>query len=369
MGRRLSLIGLILLLILVACRSQGGDELLRSGRQHVEASECVGVDRYAEAIADLEKALEADPGLVEAYYWLYEARSRGGDAEGAEKALADLEAAVAAGQSGPEGRFWLLKLYVERGDEEARDQALSVLEAQVQSTPGDADGHFWLGRAYYELGQVEQALQSFQSAVTMDPEHVLAHFWLGQVYTEQGRPELALQEFDTVLRLDPNNVAALHNRGVVAYQMGDLDRALEDLEAALAEDPDDPGSHYQLGAVYLARAVPETPVDLPDADLLEKAQAEFEQALELCPGMPEPLIGLGNLHLVEGDPAAAIEPLKQALEQVEDSPQAWFALGQAYAALGQGEKACDAFDRFLALSPPPEWAEQAEQIREQLGCP
>jgi Tfp pilus assembly protein PilF len=365
MIRRSQWLVLILALLVSACRPPAMPDPLRSGRQHLENG-CVGADRDAQAVADLEAALQADPDRLEAYYWLFVAHTRLQDSEAAAHALADLEAAVEEGRGGPEGQFWLLLLYGERGDGEAQSDLLAAMERAAGSE--DAEARLWLGRAYYGMGQPEQAFESLQMAAAMDPEQTLAHFWLGYIYTEQGQLDLADEEFTAVLELDPDNAAAYHNRGRVAYQIGEPDQAAADLEAALERDPDDPRSHYQLGATYLIQALPMSPFATPDADLLGKARSEFETALDLCPGMPEPLIGLGNLHLVEGRPTAALESLQQAVEQVPDSPEAWFALGQVYSSLGQVEAACDALDRFLSLSPPPEWRSQAEDMRAQLAC-
>lgn len=368
MLRRLLLI--LLVLSMAACGApRGVVDPLRTARQHIEASRCEGVNRYAQAVAELEAALSADPSLVEAYYWLFFARRALGDEAAAGQAQTALEEAVAAGRGGPAGRYWLLRLYQEAGDAEAAALTFTVMESVAQATPSDVEARYWLGRAYYETGQIEPALQAFQRVLELQPNHGLAHFWLGQIYIEQGRLEEARKELDAALPHLAEKAPAYHNRGAVAYQMGDLEGATADLEAAIKEDPEDHRSHYQLGAVYLVRAIPTNPLALPDNALLEKAQGEFARALQLCPGMPEALIGMGNLHLLQGNAQKALEVLNQVLERHPDSAQAWYALAQAYAALGNISEACNALARFLSLSPPAEWAEQARQVKEQLGCP
>lgn len=369
MNRRIIWLGLAAILLLAACNQRSAAELIESGRRHIEASRCAGVDRYAEAISDLQGALAREPERLEAGYWLYRAYDEQGDAAGAARIVADMEAAVEAGRGGAEGRFWLLKVYHETGDEAGREAMLAALQAAVQAAPGDANGHYWLGRAYYELGRADEAIQSFQNALTMDPSHALAHFWLGQVYAENNRLAEARQQFDAALALESNNAAAYHNRGVVAYQLQEIEQALADFQAAVENDPEDPRSHYQLGATFLARGLPTEVGALPDSASLERAQAEFERALELCPGMTEPLIGLGNLYLIQGNTTAALESLNQAAEQAPDSPQVWFALAQVHMAAGQVDEACQAIRQFLALDPPAEWVAQANLMSSQLGCP
>jgi len=61
--------------------------------------------------------------------------------------------------------------------------------------------------------------------------------------------------------------------------------------------------------------------------------------------------------------------LQQAIEQMPDSPQAYYALGGAFAQSGDTTSACDAYSSFLALDPPSNWRLQGEQAMAALGCP
>ncbi len=365
MVRKYVSFGLLLALLLTACGSPSQPDPLANGRRYVEASRCEGVDQYANGIAELRAVLDTSPQRYEAYYWLYLAYSESGDSAGADQTLADLEKAA----QDPEGWFWLFQIYGLREDTEAQDNILAQLEGAVQAAPGDSDAHLWLGRAYYEMGESEQAFQSLQNAVTMDDGNHIAHFWLAQLYSDRGELEKAVEEYTTVIRIAPDVAAAYHNRAVTAYQLGNLDQAREDLDNAIERDPDDPRSHYQLGTVLLATALPAGPAELPDQQSLQDARAEFDRALELCPGMVEPLIGLGNLYLIQGDPASALQYLNRAVERDPRSPEAWFALAQTYIATNQVDSACEALDKFLGLSPPAPWANQGQQLRSQLGCP
>jgi tetratricopeptide (TPR) repeat protein len=355
-------------LLLTACQSSSDStDYLGSGRNNIEASRCVGIDRYAEAISDLEKVVENDAGLSEAYYWLYIAYTETGDSAQATAALSSLEE-LATFEETPKTWFWLLRTYSEDRDSAGQESTLATLEAAAEANPEDADTLYWLGRARYVAGDADGAFEAFQAAAELDADNAPVHFWLGQLYSERGNLELAWQEFEAVIEIDPENAAAYHNRGTLAYQIGTIGQALSDLQAAQTRDPDDPQTHYQLGAIYLMQAIPASSMGQPDMQSLQSAETEFETALELCPGMPEPLIGMGNLLLIQGDPVAALESLNEALEYAPTSAEAWFAVAQTNYYLGDNEAACDAFTQFLALSPPEMWAEQAIDVMTELGC-
>ena len=61
--------------------------------------------------------------------------------------------------------------------------------------------------------------------------------------------------------------------------------------------------------------------------------------------------------------------LELAIEQAPDQPEAYYALGAAYAQGGNQAQACETYDHFLALELSPTWRTQAEQDMAQWGCP
>jgi tetratricopeptide (TPR) repeat protein len=225
------------------------------------------------------------------------------------------------------------------------------------------------GRTYLESGEYEKAIEELESAVEQAADDSDARFLLGQAYNQAGQLEEAAEEFRKVLELSPESAAAHHNLGVTYYQLQDLQSAVNEFETALAIDPDDPDTHYQLGATYLTLAFSgSASASAVDPELLDQATEEFSAALELKQGMPEALIGLGNVHIQQGDYEAATATLQQAIESLPDSREAYYALGGAYAQSGNIDKACETFKHFLTLDPPVNWRAQAEQTMAALAC-
>ncbi len=224
------------------------------------------------------------------------------------------------------------------------------------------------GRAHLEAGEYAAAITDLKAAVEADPGSGEAHLLLGQAYNQTGDLAKAKQEFSTVIALDPDNAAAHHNLGVTYFQMGDLNTALSEFQTALQLDPD-ADTHYQLGAIYLNSAFSaDDPSAPPDQQIIDQAVAEFEAALELEEDMPQALIGMANVYLLRADYASAITALHKAIEQVPDSPEAYYALGGALAQSGDVEEACQTYTHFLSLDSPQEWQDQVTQEMVELGC-
>lgn len=222
------------------------------------------------------------------------------------------------------------------------------------------------GRAYLDANDLSSAIVDLTAAVAADPNDSQAHFLLGQAYNRNSDLLKAADEFRTVVEIDPNNAAAHHNLGVTYFQLQDPSAAIAEFNAALAVDPDDADTHYQLGATYLVLSLSASPDTGPG--LVADAVTEFERALSLRENMPEALIGMANIRIQEGNYAAAIEMLRAAIDQIPDSPEAHYALAEAYVRSGQLDSACDTYDKFLKLDPPEAWQSQAQQQMSAVGC-
>ncbi len=221
-------------------------------------------------------------------------------------------------------------------------------------------------QAQIDAGEFAAARVVLEQIVASDNTNAEAYFMLGLACFNMQDYSKAKEFFGRSVDLDPSRAAAVHhNLGALAYQTGEMATAVQEFQAALKVDPNDPDTHYQLGATYLLMAFPENATE-PDTANLALAQEEFEQSLALSPDKPEALVGLSNVYMFQNKAADAVELLEKAVEQAPDMREALFALGRAYAMSGETEKAKKTLKSFLDTNPPEVWAEQAQQILDQL---
>ena len=117
-----------------------------------------------------------------------------------------------------------------------------------------------------------------------------------------------------------------------------FEAAIPLLQKVIAEKPDIAWAHFQLGYAYTG---------LKRAD---EARAEYERATTLDPKMPEAFLNLGIL-LTEKDPAAAIAPLKRAVDLLPAQSRPRFLLGMAQERSGDVAAATGSFEGALRLDP------------------
>ncbi len=121
-----------------------------------------------------------------------------------------------------------------------------------------------------------------------------------------------------------------------AIDTNNFEAAVPPLNKFIGEQPDVAFAHFQLAYAYTA---------LKRSD---EARAEYERAMALDPKMPEPALNLGIL-LMEKEPAAAVAPLRKAVELLPSQSRPRFLLGSALEHSGDLTGAAEAFEGALRL--------------------
>jgi len=135
------------------------------------------------------------------------------------------------------------------------------------------------GNALLDVGQFEEALASYDRAVSIRPESAVALTNRSNVFRALHRLDDALRDLDAALRIRPAFPEALNNRGNVLRDLRRLDEALASFDAALTLRPDFVMARCNRGHTLL------------DLGRLEEALSSFDAALVLAPDDVEALFG------------------------------------------------------------------------------
>ncbi|MGC1416385.1 MAG: tetratricopeptide repeat protein [Candidatus Acidiferrum sp.] len=117
-----------------------------------------------------------------------------------------------------------------------------------------------------------------------------------------------------------------------------FEAAITPLQKLLAEKPDIAWAHFQLAYAYTA------------LKRTDEARAEYERTTALDPKMSEAYLNLGIL-LTEKDPAAAVAPLRKAVDLLPAQSRPRFLLGYALERSGDIPGATESYEAALHLDP------------------
>jgi tetratricopeptide (TPR) repeat protein len=247
-------------------------------------------DRYEEALAEFTKALDLDPGNVRAIgnrAITYQEMGRYDDLpwviawrgetytqlERYDEAVADLNRAIELDPSldwaiAARGLAYLaMKRYHE---------ALEDLGHALERDPDNAWAIARRGETYRLMGRYDEALAEFSRALQSDPEDAWATGSRGQAFLALERYDEALADLNSAIEIDPSRDWAIAARGETYRQMVRYDDALADLSRAIELDPADATYYAARGQAYQATG--------RDSE----ASADFRRANEIDPSYQPP---------------------------------------------------------------------------------
>ena len=256
---------------------------------------------YDRALADLNEAIQLQPGRVVAYFnraTVYLAK------QDVDRALADLNQTI---KRQPDFALAYLQrggVYSAKGD---ADHALADLNQAIALQPRAAVFYSGRGAFHADRDDHDRAIADFSQAITLQPDLIVAYRYRGNSYREKGDDDRAFADFDRALTLAPDNAAAYNSRGWAYAQTGDFDRALADLNRALELKPDEASIYDSRGFAYAGKG---------NYDL---ALADYDQALKLKPDADFAYYHRGLVYRALGDHQKAIADFKRTLELTRKS--------------------------------------------------
>src|SRR5262249_29227948 len=162
----------------------------------------------------------------------------------------------------------------------------------------------------------------------------------GEQALQTGNTYEAIEDFSGALALRPDSMVAYYRRGEAYHADHHDDWAIRDLREASRLAPDAVQPLVALGQVYDDRTQP-----------IEAARWYGEAADRLHDEDPALLYALALARYRAGSPAAAVEPLRRAIERNDSVAQTHYFLGLVYRDMNKTEEAIDSLQHAIKVSP------------------
>ncbi len=188
-----------------------------------------------------------------------------------------------------------------------------------------------------KLGSSGGAGSEERESVSADQRQTTLRFW--ELYREAtdhrigGRSEEAAASYARALELNDQHEDALYYLGSMQLELGGFAVAERAWRRLLEVNPASGRAHSRLGVLYSCLE----PTGVFD---LARAEAEFENALDINKEQTGPLLGLGEVALMRGDLEGASRYLDGVLGSNRSSVPAHFLKG--YVAWRRGKRAAAA---------------------------
>ena len=155
----------------------------------------------------------------------------------------------------PAQEIYYVSLASVLNNHQAHNAAKKVLAAALKKFPSSVNLLVAMGHVEVEDGNVEDAMQDYQTAVQLDPNSPLTWKLLGEIQMVNGDYSQAIQSFEKAGQLDPKNPQPVFYEGVAyAKVTNGTDAALECFFRSLKINPELPDSYFWIGSLYLHRA-------------------------------------------------------------------------------------------------------------------
>lgn len=192
------------------------------------------------------------------------------------------------------------------------------------------------GDAYAARGELEAALERFESARALDPADASIYDRLGATLATLNRLPEAVFRHQEAIALDPQNTDFHHSLGWTFERMHRLERAVDCYRQAVRLNPKADGSHNNMGNCLQALG------------RFDEAHEAYRRAIETAPQVP-----LYYRNFVQSKRLSADDPVFVAIEQLAanaasltpaNQAEIHFAYGQALSDVGRNDAS---FEHFL----------------------
>ena len=334
------------------------------------------------AAADTQKVSPKAPNHAAAYYHytlahMYEELvAIYGRPEFANKAIDEYKLAIENDPSSGYLSSGLAELYVRTG--RIRD---AVLEAQdiIKRDPNNLEARKLLGRIYLRsLGDLQagtqsqeilkRAIEQYQEITRLDPDSSEDHLLLGRLYRLDNALLKAEDEFKTAVRLQPASEDALTTLAYLYNEEGDPRRAAKVLSdvpegARTAKLYSALGYTYEQQKDYKnAIAAYKKAVDLDNDNLdslrglaqnlmndnqTDAAQEQYKTLIEADPHDAQSYMRMAEIYRRNGKFDQALDSLKKAQVEVQDSQEIPYNIAVIYQAQGKFDDAIQTLQKLL----------------------
>jgi len=335
--------------------------ILETNPKHPDANHnmgvlAVGLGKVEEALPFFKIALEVSPSIAQ--YWLSytdalikldrmadakavlaQAKSKGVQGEGFDQIEMKFSSFSSKGSNiedlSQEQLNSLVNLCTKGHYQEALEEAVKLLIEY----PNSVSLYNIIGAANKGLGKLDEAIESYDKALSINPQYTYAFINMGIILAEQGHLDEAIASYKKALSIDPNFAEAHNNLGNALQDIGKLDEAIVSYTKAISLKSDYATAYYNIGNAF------------KEQGRLAKTIEAYTTAISLQPDYVKVYNNLGIVLQHQGKLKESSEAYTTAISLQPDYAEVYNNLGINLQHQGKLNEAVDAYNNAISLQP------------------
>jgi tetratricopeptide (TPR) repeat protein len=230
---------------------------------------------------------------------------------------------------------------------------LARLTSNLKTYP---DGRLQAGDFYLRLRDLDNALQQYDLGQKEDTKNKRTYQKrMVEVLGTEGKHDQAAKIVDALLKQDPKDSDVIAMHATLLLQSGDprqIKTVIGELQPLVSKTPNNATLHYNLARAYMAPS---------DSQNLDQARIHFQEALKREPLYTPAKLALGELQLVRGENAPAVQTAEEIIKGDPTNLPAHLMRANGLMRIGEMQKAREEIVTALKMYP------KSNDVMFQLG--
>jgi tetratricopeptide (TPR) repeat protein len=247
------------------------------------------------------------------------------------------------------------KIWIDKGFDLIKlglvQQAIEAFKQAISINPNDAEAYRHLGVCYNRLRRCNEAIIAFRQAISINPNDAETYTHLGSAYGLLGLYQESIDVFKQAIIINPNNANARRGLDIGTNALRKSQQSSSQSSSTATSISPIQTNHSEDGTEI--QMLVEQGIQSAFLGHQKEAIEAFEQAINVSISLDdaESYTYLGAAYKSLGRYEEAIEAYKQAITIQADNATAYFNLGTTYIQIGRNQEAIDALIQAISIKP------------------
>ncbi|MTJ21125.1 MULTISPECIES: serine/threonine-protein kinase [Dolichospermum] len=289
--------------------------------------------KYQESLIAYDQAIQIQPNYLEAWtnrgFVLVRLKRYS-------EAIATVDKALQLKNDDPQ--IWQLKgdIFIKISQ---YNDAIKAYEQAINFQADNPELWYKKGLAFQNLKQYEEAITAYKKTVELKPDHESAWYNLGNCLVNLNRYEFALQAYDQAVQYNQNNSAAWLSRSNILMTLRRYPEAIDSFTQVIKTNPQQYQAWYNRGwALHQVKRYGE-------------AIESYKKAISLKSNDYLVWYNLGNTQYNLQKYQEAIASYNKATRYKPNHYESWYSKGNAWLNLQQYQQAIASYDKAIEYKP------------------